>query len=491
MFLLISGDPCLDYKTINEWERSTANTFGSACDAFLHPGWYRITSKAGEVMPTECIEYGGRCGTAYTIWLNGSYPNQGEILNATACTSSLNGDCCSLSYEIQIKNCSEFYVYNLVPVMGCPQSYCFGKELPCPKGQTSETGFSPGCKYDPCLDVNYKPLNDWKRSINYNSTQDICDAFLKPGWYRPISEAGFSISTECPIGGYKCGTTYPIWMNGSHPEVNQTKNATACRSSPLDGCCDKVYEIQVKNCGDFFVYNLVETPGCSQAYCFGTEVQCPVGQTSDNGFTPGCQFNPCHSLNYVNISGEYKRSASYVYESGNPIDDSDLKNGWYRFDSYVGNDLVSVQQPMMKCGTRYPVWLNGNLPLVSDKTVNRTCCISGINNTCSSTVNIQIRNCSDFNVYHLSQLQQSSSGYCVGTKTVQEDTTMPLSKRSLSLEEIDPWAIAVIILAMFVCVLLPIGVLGWLRKTARVKATTNKENLPARDDTVEIKNNKL
>lgn len=39
------------------------------CDSSLKEGWYRITSGAGELMPTECAEFGWRCGTANPIYL--------------------------------------------------------------------------------------------------------------------------------------------------------------------------------------------------------------------------------------------------------------------------------------------------------------------------------------------------------------------------------------------------------------------------------------
>lgn len=66
-------DPCSTHGTIKEWERSIRNNKVSStlCDSFLKEGWYKITSKAGEVMPTTCPHYGFRCGTVEPIWLNG------------------------------------------------------------------------------------------------------------------------------------------------------------------------------------------------------------------------------------------------------------------------------------------------------------------------------------------------------------------------------------------------------------------------------------
>lgn len=67
---------------------------------------------------------------------------------------------------------------------------------------------------DPCLQSNYKELNNFKRSVGYNVTSTMCDAFLRPGWYRPVSQAGNMMPTECPEIGIACGAFYPIWMNG-------------------------------------------------------------------------------------------------------------------------------------------------------------------------------------------------------------------------------------------------------------------------------------
>lgn len=56
---------------------------------------------------------------------------------------------------------------------------------------------------------------------------------------------------------------------GTHPAVGETTSATACASSFDGGCCSRSYNMKVKNCGDYYVYNLTHTDGCYQAYCFG------------------------------------------------------------------------------------------------------------------------------------------------------------------------------------------------------------------------------
>lgn len=278
---------------------------------------------------------------------------------------------------------------------------------------------------DPCMIGNYEILNDWERSVN-NAYGNLCDFSLSDGWYRPISLVGNTMPTECPVNGFRCGTSVPIWMNGSYPLLGETVDVVACASHYHGDCCVDAYDIQVKNCGEYYVYNLKQTVGCRQAYCFGTEVKCVEGETSDNGgFTPGCEFDPCHPINYKVLNGEIKRSSNYTLQSNdNAIEDSRLITGWYRIDSATGNDIVNESVSMGQCGTLYPVWMLGNIPEVSNKTVDRKMCRSNLTNTCAEKIDTQIRNCGSFRTYYLKQLNVDKSAYCFGTLPVPEPTTI-------------------------------------------------------------------
>lgn len=41
------------------------------------------------------------------------------------------------------------------------------------------------------------------------------------------------------------------------------------------------------------------------------------------------------------------------------ISDNFLSEGWYRFDSGAGNDMVTQAPSITQCGTIYPIWLQG------------------------------------------------------------------------------------------------------------------------------------
>ncbi|CAC5389963.1 unnamed protein product [Mytilus coruscus] len=103
------------------------------CDSNLDEGWYKITSCAGEKMPTQCTSDGFKCGTTFPIWLsnkntNGEsiYPANKQTVNRTCCMASYDGDCCIDEIQIMIKNCGCYYVYYLRPPLKCISAYCFG-----------------------------------------------------------------------------------------------------------------------------------------------------------------------------------------------------------------------------------------------------------------------------------------------------------------------------------------------------------------------------
>ncbi|XP_035693440.1 pancreatic secretory granule membrane major glycoprotein GP2-like [Branchiostoma floridae] len=152
------------------------------------------------------------------------------------------------------------------------------------------------CSSDPCTD--YTADEEPKRSTQYNVTANstlLCDLGLSTGWYRFTSAAGGEIPTTCPPQ-FACGTHEPMWLNGTHPvvedgEVDRTVCVHHLDQSGSD-CCGLQVNIRVRNCSGFYVYYLTSPPGCDMAYCAGTETPCPAGTTSSNSdFTPGC-FTP-------------------------------------------------------------------------------------------------------------------------------------------------------------------------------------------------------
>ena len=57
-----------------------------------------------------------RCGTKYPVWLNGTHPTVAEgVVSRTVCYSGYSG-CCWFSNIIKVKNCSSYYVYELMKI---------------------------------------------------------------------------------------------------------------------------------------------------------------------------------------------------------------------------------------------------------------------------------------------------------------------------------------------------------------------------------------
>lgn len=122
-----AGDPCTDYKSINDAYRSSKYKLlpgeTAICDNTLTQGWYRFTNKVGGKIPTTKPEpY--HCGTVAPMWMKGTLPTtKGEVATALACTNinnRLGG--CMIPKPMPVKNCGEFFVYNLQPSGGCALS---------------------------------------------------------------------------------------------------------------------------------------------------------------------------------------------------------------------------------------------------------------------------------------------------------------------------------------------------------------------------------
>ncbi|XP_078575686.1 von Willebrand factor D and EGF domain-containing protein-like [Branchiostoma floridae x Branchiostoma japonicum] len=147
---------------------------------------------------------------------------------------------------------------------------------------------------DPCTD--YEAIDDPSRSTGAQAVPGNvrCDSGLRTQWYRFISHAGGEIPTDCSLlGPRSCSTLGPVWMKGTLPtQTDGEVIRQACRIA-IGNCEGICWDIKVKSCvrdgQSYYVYLLPPTPGCPEAYCAGTEVPCPAGQSSENyGFTPGC-----------------------------------------------------------------------------------------------------------------------------------------------------------------------------------------------------------
>ena len=121
--LLIYFSECKSYTTLSSANRKeTYISLSYICDNTLKPGWFRFQGDAGTKMPTWCVPT-RRCGAAIPGWLNGTHPAENEDIVARQVHFHWGSNCHYWSVDIQVKNCSGYYVYYLRET-GCNARSC-------------------------------------------------------------------------------------------------------------------------------------------------------------------------------------------------------------------------------------------------------------------------------------------------------------------------------------------------------------------------------
>ncbi|CAB3997417.1 Hypothetical predicted protein, partial [Paramuricea clavata] len=112
----------------------------------------------------------------------------------------------------------------------------------------------------------YKWLRESNRNQKYSRLEYNCDKSLS-GWYRFGGGAGIKIPTTCVFKN-RCGTRATGWMNGAHPTVADGKVTRKVCYNWSDNCCLWSNNIEVVNCGQYYVYKLsAPSAGCTLRYC--------------------------------------------------------------------------------------------------------------------------------------------------------------------------------------------------------------------------------
>ena len=120
--LLDLSSECKNYQILSSADRKvTHGTSHRLCDNNIGLGWFRFQGGAGVKMPTWCIAP-GRCGTDIQRWLNGNHPEEHEG-NVTRQVCFRYESCCTFHHNIQVRNCSGYYVYYLRGTL-CNARYC-------------------------------------------------------------------------------------------------------------------------------------------------------------------------------------------------------------------------------------------------------------------------------------------------------------------------------------------------------------------------------
>ena len=121
-------------------------------------------------------------------------------------------------------------------------------------------------KHNECF--GYQWLNESNRNQKYSGSDRHCDGGFSgsfSGWYRFGGGAGIKIATSC-VPEYRCGAVAPGWMNGTHP-TGADGNVTRKVCYHDVTCCRFSNNIEVVNCGQYYLYKLSKLPSCPLRYC--------------------------------------------------------------------------------------------------------------------------------------------------------------------------------------------------------------------------------
>ena len=124
--------------------------------------------------------------------------------------------------------------------------------------------------YDPCN--NYTSLDQPWRGTNetggFNSDSNV----VWSGWYRLYYNGRSVRMPESCVSRSRCGSDVTLWLNGSHPRIEDgLVTRQVCGRLESDCCYYRSTPIRVKACpGNYYVYEFVRPKYFFAAYCAGT-----------------------------------------------------------------------------------------------------------------------------------------------------------------------------------------------------------------------------
>uniref|UniRef100_A0A8C7X8S4 UMOD/GP2/OIT3-like D8C domain-containing protein n=1 Tax=Oryzias sinensis TaxID=183150 RepID=A0A8C7X8S4_9TELE len=101
-----------------------------------------------------------------------------------------------------------------------------------------------------------------------------CDRNLN-GWHRMfLGGKNAQIPETCVGQTFRCGTIFPMWINGTHPTQSDSIVSRPVCGYMSGSCCGySSNPIKVKLCYEsYYVYKLESVSRCMLAYCTGTVI---------------------------------------------------------------------------------------------------------------------------------------------------------------------------------------------------------------------------
>ncbi|KAI4873255.1 hypothetical protein NFI96_024892, partial [Prochilodus magdalenae] len=384
-----SYDPCDNYISLDQPWRANNETGLNICDSdFSWNGWYRFFYYGINIRMAESCVPTSRCGTYYTLWLNGPHPEVEDGVVTRQVCGNAGSDCCYFgSTSVRVKACpGNYYVYELVhPVQSYYYYYYFGYSF-CNAAYCTVTTQS-NSSFDPC--DSYTVLDNYWRTTKsyYRGHDDTVGEWT--GWYRLYLQGESAQLPEWCVDYVSCGGYTPLWLAGSHPRLKDGIVTREIYGAYGSQCrYYKSNPVQVKACsGQYYVYKLVK-PALSipmPSYCTAV-ISSP-------------SYDPCD--NYISLDQPWRANN----ETGLNICDGDFSwNGWYRL-FYYGMNIRMAEScvPTYRCGTYYSLWLNGPHPEIEDGVVTRQVCGNAGSDCCYfGSTSVRVKACpGNYYVYEL------------------------------------------------------------------------------------------
>ncbi|KAI4899396.1 hypothetical protein NFI96_017007, partial [Prochilodus magdalenae] len=437
--------PCNNYTPLDQLWRATNESLTYVSDTdFKWNGWYRLFYNGMNIrMPESCVP-ASRCSTGSTLWINGSHPQiEDGVVTRQVCGND-GRDCCNYRPRpIRIRACpGNYYVYEFVnPSSSSDQSYvtayCAGNLsyintiTPTSATTTADPASTPTeDSSDPCysytvLDDDWRNTQSYITFLTHNRGHDDTAAEWK-GWYRLYLKGQSAQIPEWVVSYMECGGYTPLWLSGSHPQVQDGIVTRAIYGvDNRDFKAYKSHPIQVKACpGLYYVYKLLRPPSSIPApsYCAAAF----INPSSD----------PCY--NYNSLEDTWR--ATDIGASGWRNDLYTSWSGWYRL-LYQGNDIRMPETCVspVRCGALRPLWLNGPHPRLKDGVVIRQVCVSWNNDCCYFISSpIQVKACpGNYYVYEFVTPVVSSTAYCSDVNSIGAINTADIPETTASTESMN------------------------------------------------------
>ena len=133
-----------------------------------------------------------------------------------------------------------------------------------------------------------------------------------------------------------------------------------------------------------------------------------------------------YECRYYKILKDGDRSVDYKVNKRICDDGLDF-NSWYRFMGAAGTQLSTSCVPRYRCGTWFPLWMDGEYPTEDEGRVKRRICETAGGRCCYSKTEISVRTCDGFYVHKFSPPPDCPDRYCGDRTTGKSNTTSPWS----------------------------------------------------------------